>query len=398
MRKIKRGAGQEMSAGRVEYLEQARQRERARRLRRTVAAVVLLTALVAYATGAVGSSLVAAKDLVDTVRIAVMPEQGYPQQTGVVELYQAEPLSGGFVVLGEEGCVVYSNAGNRLSSIQTGYARPAIAAGKNRFVLYNRSGNELRVESRTQNLYTKTMEHNIYLCAVADGGQVAVVTDDVRHMAQLTVYSAAMEQQLSWSLTSAEGTPLRMEFSPDSKRLAVAAATAQDGQMVANLYVLDLRQGDPVQLDAAAGSVPQWIGWLSDSTVLALFDDHASLYSASGGQQARFDYPLGTLTGLSVDKNGAALLFRSGQTCQAVILDKKLNVQYSGGVPSANQIVRAGDRFYLLCDSSVECFSVTGEYQWNQVCAAKPQALLAEDRLLLFSGNTVEQLTPDQGE
>ena len=47
-----------------------------------------------------------------------------------------------------------------------------LAAGKTRFVLYNRSGNELRVESRTQNLYTKTMDSTIYLCAVADAGQV----------------------------------------------------------------------------------------------------------------------------------------------------------------------------------------------------------------------------------
>ena len=52
--------------------------------------------------------------------------------------------------------------GTRLNSIQSGYARPAIAAGKTRFVLYNRSGNELRVESRTQNLYTKTMDSTIY--------------------------------------------------------------------------------------------------------------------------------------------------------------------------------------------------------------------------------------------
>ena len=40
-------------------------------------------------------------------------------------------------------------------------------------MLYNRSGNELRVESRTQNLYTKTMENSITLCAMADNGTLA---------------------------------------------------------------------------------------------------------------------------------------------------------------------------------------------------------------------------------
>ena len=115
-------------------------------------------------------------------------------------------------------------------------------------MLYNRSGNELRVESRTQNLYTKTLDSSIYLCAVADAGQVAVATDDTDSVAKLTVYSSAMEQVLSWNLTSAEGTPLRMAFSPDSRRIAVAAVTANGGQLTTNLYVLALAQGDPVHL------------------------------------------------------------------------------------------------------------------------------------------------------
>ena len=62
-----------------------------------------------------------------------------------------------------------------------------------------------------------------------DAGQVAVATDDTDSVAKLTVYSSAMEQVLSWNLTSAEGTPLRMAFSPDSRRIAVAAVTANRG-------------------------------------------------------------------------------------------------------------------------------------------------------------------------
>ena len=142
-----------LSEGRVEYLEAARQRVRNRRIRRTAVLLVLLTAVVLFATGIAGSSVAALKDLTDTARIALLPGSGWPQQTGVAELEQMAPLTGSFVELGDEGCVVWSRTGKKLNSIQSGYARPALAAGKTRFVLYNRSGNELRVESRTQNLY-----------------------------------------------------------------------------------------------------------------------------------------------------------------------------------------------------------------------------------------------------
>lgn len=386
-----------LSAGRVEYLEQARQRARNKRIRRTAVLLVLLTGIVLFATGLVGSSVAMAKDFIDTARIALLPGAGWPQQTGVSEVTQVESLTGSFVELGKEGCVVYSRSGKKLNSIQSGYARPALAAGKNRFVLYNRSGNELRVESRTQNLYTKQLENSIFLCAMADNGNLAVVTEDVSAMAKLLIYNSNMEQVLSWSMSSNDGTPLRMAFSPDGRKLAAAAVTACGGQMMTNLYLVNLASGDPVSLANQSG-VPQWLGWTSASTILAVYDSRAVLYNAGGGERAAYEFAGNTLKDISVDAAGnVALLLGSGQLHQAVLLDKSLNVQFSGTVSSANSIVRAGSLFYLLSDSGVECYNTSGEQQWSQTLAAKPQALLADTKeLLLFSGNTAQVLEVPQ--
>ena len=398
MRKNHRGQRPEsdepLSAGRVEYLEQARARVRARRLRRTALIVAVLTAVVLFTTGLVGSSVALVKDCVDTTRIALMPGPGWPQQTGVMEPTRVLPMTGGFVELGGDSCVVYSRTGTRLNSIQSGYGRPALAAGKTRFVLYNRSGNELRVESRTQNLYTKKLENNIFLCAMSDNGTLAVVTDDVSSMAELLVYSPTMEQQLRWNMTSNDGTPLRMAFSPDSRRLAAAAVTAGGGQMQTNLYVVTLAQGDPVNVGSQSG-VPQWVGWLSGTTLLAVYDSRAILYNAAGGERARYEFGGGTLRDASVDSAGnVALLLASGQVCQLVTLDKELNVQYSGNVTTSNKVVRRGELVYLLTDSTVESLTSAGEYQWSQSLTARPQALLADAKqTLVFCGNTVQQVT-----
>ena len=382
-----------LSEGRVEYLEAARQRVRNRRIRRTAVLLVLLTAVVLFATGIAGSSVAALKDLTDTARIALLPGSGWPQQTGVAELEQMAPLTGSFVELGDEGCVVWSRTGKKLNSIQSGYARPALAAGKTRFVLYNRSGNELRVESRTQNLYTKQLENSIFLCAMSDNGTLAVVTEDQTSMAKLLVYSPSMEQQLSWSMTSNDGTPLQMAFSPDSRKLAAAAVTVSGGQVMTNLYLINLASGDPVSL-VNQGGVPQWLGWTSASTILAVYDTRAVLYNAGGGERAVYDFAGTELKDVSVDAAGnVALLLASGQVSQAVTLDKNLNVQFSAAVSAANSIVRAGNLFYLLADNAVECFDASGTQQWSQNLDTSPQALLANSKdLLLFSGNTVQKL------
>lgn len=399
MRKNHRGQRPEsdepLSAGRVEYLEQARARVRARRLRRTALIVAVLTAVVLFTTGLVGSSVALVKDCVDTTRIALMPGPGWPQQTGVMEPTQVLPMTGGFVELGGDSCVVYSRTGTRLNSIQSGYGRPALAAGKTRFVLYNRSGNELRVESRTQNLYSKTLENSIYLCAMSDTGTLAVATDSADSTARLTVYTPTMSEQLHWDMTSAQGTPVRMAFAADSRRLAVAAVTSSAGQLQANLFVLSLAQGDPVQL-SSGDSVPQWLGWLNNDTVLAVYEDCAVVYGADGGERGRFDLGGGSLVSVSQDGANAALLLENGQVCTAVLLDKDLNVQYSGNVPAANQILRRGQNFYLLTDSGVECFTADGVYQWGQTLSVRPQALIAGKQLLVLCGNTVQQIAPPE--
>lgn len=397
MKKLHRGGsnpdGEPLSAGRVEYLEAARQRVRRRRLRRTAIILAALILVTLFATGAVGASIARVKDLVDTVHIALSPAVGWPQQTGLGELTAVQPMSGSFVAMDEDACAVYSLGGTRLASIQSGYARPALAAGKTRFVLYNRSGNELRVESRTQNLYTKQLENSIFLCAMSDNGTLAVVTEDQTSMAKLLVYSPSMEQQLSWSMTSNDGTPLRMAFSPDSRKLAAAAVTVSGGQVMTNLYLINLASGDPVSL-VNQGGVPQWLGWTSASTILAVYDTRAVLYNAGGGERAVYDFAGTELKDVSVDAAGnVALLLASGQVSQAVTLDKNLNVQFSAAVSAANSIVRAGNLFYLLADNAVECFDASGTQQWSQNLDTSPQALLANSRdLLLFSGNTVQKL------
>ena len=316
-----------------------------------------------------------------------------------MEVEQLAALNGSFVELGEEGCVVWSRTGTRLNAIQSGYARPALAAGKNRFVLYNRSGNELRVESRTQNLYTKTMENSITLCAMADNGTLAVVTEDPGSAARLRIYSSSMEEQLSWSLTTTDGTPLRMAFSPDGRRLAVAAVTVSGGQMVTNFYIVTLAQGDPVLVGSGSGAA-QWLSWPSAQSVLALCDSRAVLYNASGGEKAAYDFTGQTLRDISVDASGnAALLLASGQLCQAVMLDRELNVEGTTQVQAANRIVRAGQSFYLLTDSGVECLSTDGTSQWQQSLSSRPQGLLADRKqLLVFCGNAVQVLTPPEAE
>ena len=90
-----------------------------------------------------------------------------------------------------------------------------------------------------------------------------------------------------------------------------------------NLYLINLASGDPVSL-VNQGGVRRW--WIA-STILAVYDTRAVLYSAGGDERAVYDFAGTELKDVSVDAAGnVALLLASGQVSQAVTLDKNLNV------------------------------------------------------------------------
>lgn len=78
---------------------------------------------------------------------------------------------------------------------------------------------------------------------------------------------------------------------------------------------------------------------------------------------------------------------------------QQIDVTVTTQVQASNRIVRAGDTFYLLTDTGVECLSTDGTSQWTQSLSARSQGLLADRRqLLVFCGNTVQVLTPPAAE
>ena len=375
--------------------ERLARRRKARAVRRVVVPVVVLALLLAYVSGLVGSSLAALEDLADSVRIAFTPSSGYPVQTGISELYQLEEMSGGFVELGAESCVVYSANGARLRAMQPGYARAAITAGKHRFAIYNRAGTELRVESRTQTLYTENFENNILLCRMGPGGTLAVATGHSRYVAELTVYSSLMEPLLTWDMVDTEGTPLRMAFSSDDRRLAVATLSARQGRLVSLLYLLNTRKAGEQLLVTTQDSLPLDVVWRSGSEILVVYDDHAAVYAVADGEEKyRFDYGGDALVDWSAEGKQLALLFDSGSGSRLTVLDGDLAPTADQTEAKAHSLTLTRTAVYLVRDNSVACYSLAGEYQWARQGDVDALAVLDAAQLLLFESNTATVLQP----
>ena len=370
-------------------------RRRARR-RRIMLVVLLLALLLAAAsvTGVLGASLSSLGDTLDSVALYFQRGGGWPAETGIQEPTRIEELAGGFVELDGEDVAIYSAYGTQVRTLQPGYTRPALAVGNTRFVLYDRSGTSLQVESRTRTLYTKTFTNAIMLCAMSQNGSLGVVTESERYAAELQVFSPTMRSTYSWKMTQDQGTPLAMSFASDNRRFAVGTVAARNGQMACTVFMMDTAKSETgPAYTADEGSLLLQLHWLSSDRVLAVFDTYAAVLSASDGTEtARYDFGGVSLQGASVNRRTTALLLSTHSGNELLVLNGDLQVVGQGDAGQAEGVACADTAVYLWGVNSVSCHELDGSERWTRELDSRPQAILVANQPLLFTAGRVEVL------
>ena len=292
-----------------------RRRQRRRRIA-VVLVVLIIAAVMAVGSGLLGTSIAMLGDMTDSISLYLnRAGAGWPANTGIRTPTQVEPLAGGFVEMDNEDVAVYSAYGAKIRTIQPGYARPALAVGNTRFVLYNRAGKELTVQSRTRQLYAKSFNNAIMLCEMAQNGTLAVVTESDRYAAEVMVYDASFSgDPFTWKLTSTDGTPIALSFATDNHRFAAATVAARDGQLRTTVRMMNTNSDTAGPFYVAdTGSVILKLKWISSSRVLAVFDTYAAIINVSDGtESARYDYGGATLQSVSIGGRSTALLLAVG--------------------------------------------------------------------------------------
>ena len=370
-------------------------RRRRQRRRNALIALALAAALaLAWITGALGAAMTAVSDFADSVALS-FEEGGWPATTGIQDPIQVEELAGGFVELGSTDVAVFGANGALLRTIQPGYARPAITAGNTRFVLYNRATPELRIESRTRTLYTRSFDANILLCSMSPNGSIAVVTESSRYAAYVQVFDPTLNSMYEWYTTQSDGTPVALSFAGDNRRFAAGCISAADGQICTRVFLMDTRSDEPTAIyEAAPGEMILRLAWLGSDRVLAVLSDSAVLLdAATGAEVARYDYGGASLIDMDATGGGAALLLAGRGDATLTVLGGDLSPLASADAGAAAQLCCTDTEIYLAGGSLVRCFGYDGAMKWEKTLDAPAVALLDAAQPLVFTGVSADVLT-----
>ncbi len=383
----------------VPRLEQIRRRKNERRMRRAALVLVALIAFFLYLGGVFSASINLFSDLLDSARIALTPGEGWPQDLKLDDLVDAQPISGGIALCSSSELVLYSSTARQLRSVSHGYADPGMAAGNTRICVYNRGGNELRVESRSRSLFTQTTEYPILTAAMAEGGTMAVATRSERYLAEITVYNPNFEAIYYAYL--AEYYPFLMQLSDNGRQLAVCCMKVENGAFGAQLQLYDLtKEGAEGSLSVTLSDcVPLQMEYTSAGKLLVVCDSFTALYNpATGEQEARYDYGDNALLTADIYDRSALLVFGNpGSTAagSCVLLGRDLQPAASVSTDFQVQDAALGQSgFYLIGRQIAVGYNLSGEETVRQQLTAEGKRVIAGRKILAVTAKEILQLTP----
>lgn len=376
-------------------IEQIRRRKHEKRLRTAAVLVLVLAAVLAYLGGFLSPSINFFSNVIDSVRIALLPGTGWPVDTKTNGLILASGLSSGAAVLDESDLVIYSPTAKELRRIPHGYADPAMSAAGARVVLYNRGSNEIRVESRTRTLMTKNTDFDIITAQLADNGSFAVATKAERYAAQITIYNASFEETYYCYLS--QDIPMQMAFAPGGKRFAAACMRVENGAFGAVMHLYDTSSTEKLG-EVSLPALPLEIYYLSQTQILAVCDSFAGVYDAATGEQlARYDYAGAQLLCADRYRKNIALCFGDSSraaTTRVVVLDNELQQLVSLSLGYAVRDVQlASDHLVVLSVDNAYAYDFTGQQTDSQTLETEGEFLLRATKPLVVTAKEILQLT-----
>jgi hypothetical protein len=381
-------------------IEQIRRRKSEKRLRRAVLAVLVLTGIFLYLGGVFAGSINFFGDLLDTAKITLLPGDGWPAALDIDGLVDAKPLGGGVALCGKSELQLYSPTAKPLRTVQHGYAEPAMVTGNARVCVYNRGGKELRVESRSRTLATKSYDYPILTVGMSPGGTMAVATKAERYLAAITVYSPTFDEVYYAYL--AENYPLALAVSQDGKHLAVACMQVANGSFGTRLLLYDMTKSDTEAGQAAvdiADNAPLQLHYLPTGELVVVCDGFTGIYNTETGQQvARYDYGGRSLLAADGYGKNTLLVFDTAGSSTAsscVLLGETLQqlAVVSPGV-DVQDVALGAEYFYALGKKAAVGYTLAGEEVDRQVLPAEGMKIVPGKAAFAITAKEILQFTP----
>lgn len=341
--------------GNVTSLKEVKNRHRGRKF---AIAVILLAAAAAVALNWQSLSPSAAVMLINNLTGGIGNSR-FPVSYAQGEFCAAAPMAGDLAVVTDSAFILYSPLGRQLTLRQHGLENPAISASGGKALLYDQGGTQIKVESLFGETFSTTAPYPILSASVNSAGGFAFATSSHDYLSELAVFSSGDRQIFKWYSSSAR--IISVSLSPNGRRVAALALSAENGDIKTSLYIYDVDQQKPDAVKNFDDVFLFSVQYRGADRICAVGDDRTMLFDGEGNTVSTYSYGDKTLKSYDNAENQTVLAFSRygiGKESSLVELNADGSPTASCNVDSEIKSVTAdGSCVAALTSTGPVCFS-----------------------------------------
>ncbi len=317
---------------------------------------------------------------------------GFPVDLPGSTDYVLDGLGDNFCLLTDTYFYTYNSDGAMIANIQHGLQNPVLCTNSRRALIYDRRGKDLKMYSRSDEVYSISVDDTIDFAEIGNNERCAVVTKSTKYSNCLYIFNGEGKQIFRWA------SPVylidRVEFSDDDGSIYAAVCGAENGELQYFVMRFDL--------DNAEGSI--WQTYVGEHMVFSLEYAKDGIFVVNAGGAELLDTDSGEISAQTTFLKDVAQI--PGGSIRALLLEDSggsdVLTVYGDGLEAAaalsleqvTKVYASGGRLYVLTDKELICYdeqlNVTGSYELDDVYS---DLTIIGGNAYMLCYNTVQRLS-----
>ncbi len=234
--------------------------------------------------------------------------------------YQAEFVNDTLFILHDAYLDLYSIHGDAQDSRQHAFQNAAISTAGKYALVYERDGKSFRVDTKSKNVYSKTIDENIISGTISETGNVALITESSAYTCSIVVYDDTGKRIYQRNCIE---RVIDVAFHNDGEGCCFTSIDVENGVMQSTVTSILFYQMDTQWTSLPLDTLVVEAGFSSEDTFCVIGNTLCAYYSKSGEVLGTYAYN-GTLVHASLENGRAALIVQDDQKRQTslVLLDR----------------------------------------------------------------------------
>ena len=302
-----------------------------------------------------------------------------------------------FAVAATTGLKMYNHRGNIVLEEDTQMSAPAVCAGENYILVFDREGRSYMICNSVTTLRQEKLDHPIHDADVSDEGSYLFVTSSENYLSVLQIYNRSFNLKRELQI---DRYPVGAKLSRDADRmLFLSYKTTDEGALEGHVSFYDLSDKTEMVADRVYAEMPI-CAEMTDGGAAVVFPTRAVFYDKNGEETGAYDFGGKTPSRCAFGQNDLALIFETDKVRaknEICCIDTGSGAHVRS-VPFTGRIKglwRAGGYLFVGEKEALHCWALS-TFEEQVFTVDLPQKVLAGRGKTLFFcyGNKAENVYP----